>query len=536
MATVSQEQQSSTKVSVMPLIVFGVLSLLFGLLVALAVPDFFGLLPSMLPEAASTQATNTDALFRVLIGLGGVVFFLVQGLIYYAAIAFRAPANDDSDGPNLHGNLLLELVWTLIPSIIVVFLAIYAFTVWQTNTAPSATPNLVAGEGIRINGFGQRFAWTFQYETNARGNIENPDGTIAEGAGDPIVLTTNDLYVFAGQNVELNLESRDVIHAFWAPEMRVKQDLLPGRLTVIRFTPIEPETSDGLWDGIMVNGNVNLYASPDIASEVLVPALVLEEGQLPEPVAFRIDHEAASADGFVAVIDSTSRQTAYLSLAEVEVAGGATGQFNSYRLICAELCGGGHGEMYTEVIMFEDAEAFERAWYNPMVAIASIPPGNPIELGQQVITPYGCAGCHTLSSMGWSGVVGPSLDGIGERAATQAVPAEAQSGNELTSGTEYIVQSLRNPHAYLVPPYGALMRVFGSGNNPPPGVASSNFMPMPQEDLIGIVAFLCTQTGSSPSSSTCGLENWEFDETGAFIGDSAALTEELRAISDEYEE
>jgi len=196
MATVSQEHQSSTKVSVMPLIVFGVLSLIFGLFIAVAMPDFFGLLPAMLPEAASQEAINTDALFRVLIGLGGVVFFLVQGLIYYAAIAFRAPANDDSDGPNLHGNLLLELVWTLIPAIVVVFLAIYAYTVWADNIAPSATPNLVAGEGIRINGFGQRFVWNFTYETNARRDVANPDGTISEGTGELIVLNTSDLYVY----------------------------------------------------------------------------------------------------------------------------------------------------------------------------------------------------------------------------------------------------------------------------------------------------------------------------------------------------
>ena len=69
----------------LPLIVFGVLSLLFGLFMWWIFPSL-----GTLPPAASQEAVRTDGLFRVLIGIGGVVFFLVQGLIYYAAVAFRA--------------------------------------------------------------------------------------------------------------------------------------------------------------------------------------------------------------------------------------------------------------------------------------------------------------------------------------------------------------------------------------------------------------------------------------------------------------
>ena len=60
---------------------------------------------------------------------------------------------------------------------------------------------------------------------------------------------------------------------------------------------------------------------------------------------------------------------------------------------------------------------------------------------------------------------------------------------------------------------------------------------MPQVDLNGIVAYLCTQTGTgNPADSDCGLTNWEFDENGAFIGDVNALVEELNAISDVYQD
>jgi cytochrome c oxidase subunit II len=527
MATVSQEHQSSG-VKVMPLIVFGVLSLIFGLFIGIVAPSL-----GILPEAASREANNTDALFRVLLALGGGVFFLVQGLLYYAAWVFRAPANDDSDGPNFHGNLLLEIVWTIIPAIIVVFIAIYAFVVWQSNIDTSLAANTVAGDTITINAFGQRFAWSFEYRSNARGDVANPDGTVSADSGDLIILTTPDLYVYNGQIVELQMQTRDVIHAFWAPEMRVKQDLLPGRITTIRFSPIEPnDAADPDWDGIMLLGSINLYETPDANTSPILPAPVLEEGALPSPVAYDLDNANPSADeNFLAVINPNTRTTAYVALSDVT----ASGRFNRYRLLCAELCGGGHADMWQHIIMFESQEAFETAWYNPLVEIASVPAGNPIEIGERAITTYGCSGCHTLSSMAWAGVVGPSLDGIGSRAGTRLADATSQSGNDVVTGAEYLSQSLRNPHTYLVPGYGPLMRIFGSSNNPPAGVPSTLYTPMPQEDLMGIVAFLCTQTGSSATDSTCGLANWEFDDNGNFTGDAAALTEELRAISSEYE-
>jgi cytochrome c oxidase subunit 2 len=533
MATVSKEAQSSSSgVNVMPLIVFGVLSLIFGLFIALAMPDFWGLF-AVLPEAASREANNTDTLFQVLIGIGGAVFFLVQGLIYYAAIAFRAPANDDSDGPNMHGNLILEIVWTVIPAVIVVFLAIYAYNVWRANTDTSIAANTIAGDNISINAFGQRFSWSFEYHTNTRANVNNPDGTVSEGTGKLVVLTTPDLYVYDGQTVELQMQSRDVIHAFWAPEMRVKQDLIPGRITTIRFSPIQPNDAENPpYDGVMLVGNINLYGTPDNTTTPVLAAPVLEEGELPSPVAFDLNNEEPSADAnYLAVINPETLQTAYVYLPEAT----AMGRFNTYRIICAELCGGDHAKMWQYIYSFESQEAFESAWYLPNVAIASIPAGNPVEVGERAITAYGCSGCHTLSALGWAGAVGPVLDGIGSRALSESAEAEEASGNELLSGAEYITQSLRNPHAYLVPPFGPLMRIFGASENPPAGIPATSYSYMPQEDLIGIVAFLCTQTGSSPADSTCGLENWAFDENGRFTADSAALTEELLAITNEYE-
>lgn len=204
-------------------------------LVALLFALFFGgvllaqLTPLLLPPPASAEAQNVDQLFSVLLMIGGMVFLLVQGLLVYSVLKFRAKPDDTSDGPPIHGNATLEIVWTIIPALIVIVLAILSFIVWDTNTAPKDGENLVNGTTIPTHAVGQRFAWTFTYSTPEQG----PEG-------DDITLTSDTLHTYVGQNVALTMETSDVIHSFWVPAMRVKQDLLPGRTTEVRFTPVVP--------------------------------------------------------------------------------------------------------------------------------------------------------------------------------------------------------------------------------------------------------------------------------------------------------
>jgi len=488
----SPNQQSG--VGILPIIVFGVLSLIFGFALAMALPAL-----GVLPPQGSAQAQRTDDLFRVLMGIGGVVFFLVQGLIYYAAIAFRAKANDTSDGPNIHGNTMLEIVWTVIPSVVVVILSILAFTTWRNNTEPSATPNLINGESVAINAYGQRFAWSFEYLTNA-----------ADLNGDPIVINEGDLYTYVGQDVELEMETRDVIHSFWVPAMRVKQDLIPGRITTERFTPID--AGEG-WQFVAVLNPVQLYADSDTSAEVVWEMAAPAEGEFAIPYELRVDDPNVD---FAAVdwlrVTAPGGVQGWVQRADIE------GRYNRYRLICTELCGGGHGEMWTELVVFENEDAFLKSWYNPTVERLSVPPDSPIALGAQVVGAYPCAGCHVLDSLGWAGASGPNLNGIADRAASRA----AESGS--LNGADYIAHSIRHPQDYFAPGAWAVqMPVFDPSQ-------------MPAEDLAGIVAYLCTQTGNgNPADSTCGLESWQFDGSGALV-DVNALVEELTAITDLYNE
>ena len=489
-------QQSN--MSVMPIIVFGVLSLIFGVFMYAVFPSL-----GVLPVQASTQAVRTDELFRILMGVGGVVFFLVQGLIYYAAVAFRAKANDVSDGPTIHGNTMLEIVWTIAPSITVVVLAILAFLVWQENTAlaDEAERNLVNGENIAINVTGQRFAWSFEYVTKEE-NIE----------GDIIVLNASDFHTYAGQNIYLEMQTRDVIHSFWIPAMRVKQDLLPGRMTNMTFTTRDPQVG---WAWAAALNPVTVYAADNTGADVVFEVPSPAEGEFPMMVELELADPNAGLEGdWTEVI--VNGEPGFVETEAI------TGRFNRYAIVCAELCGTGHGDMarVSEVFLYENEEAFLNIWYNPEVAKRVIPPAGPIALGQDLLASggYPCASCHVLDALGWVGQLGPNLNGIADRAAERA----SELG-DVESGVEYLAQSLRNPNAYLVSGFGGgIMPVFDSAQ-------------MPQEDLNAIISFLCTQTESGdPADSTCGLENLQFDEEGKLV-DVGALEAELTEITDKYE-
>jgi cytochrome c oxidase subunit 2 len=168
----------------------------------------------LLPEQASLQAIPIDGLFRLDFIVIAFLFSLIIGLLVYSIIAFRKRKGDDSDGPHVEGNKRLEVVWTMVPLMFVLFLAYYGSDVLGKVEAPDPKP-------LRVDVIGQQWAWRFEY----------PDYDIISTE---LVLPVN-------KQALLNLSSNDVIHSFWIPEFRVKQDLLPGDgfERELRVTPIE---------------------------------------------------------------------------------------------------------------------------------------------------------------------------------------------------------------------------------------------------------------------------------------------------------
>ncbi|MFM7447901.1 MAG: cytochrome c oxidase subunit II [Leptolyngbyaceae cyanobacterium] len=267
-------------------------TLIAGVLVTL-ISVWVGQHHGMLPEQASTQAPMVDALFNVMVTIGTALFILVQGAIVLFAVKYRWRNNEPGDGSPLEGNIPLEILWTAIPAIIVIGLGVYSVDVYErmggfdaalpggmvvhnhsaghptmaevtpgsaiaaplplvadADVAPAETSPDVAqlsqeaapsesskpqvfGVGalpkeigktpdLTVNVTGVQFAWLFNY----------PDSGITSG----------ELHIPADQDVKLNLSAQDVIHSFWIPQFRLKQDALPGQMAELRFIATKPGT------------------------------------------------------------------------------------------------------------------------------------------------------------------------------------------------------------------------------------------------------------------------------------------------------
>jgi cytochrome c oxidase subunit II len=231
---------NSMNISIRTLVIIAVIAALLiagGFIFATAVPLIF-------PAQASAEATQVDDLFRVLLVIGGAIFLLVQGLLAFSVWRFRAKPGDTSDGIVLHGSSTLEIIWTALPAITVFVLTIISYQVFWAIQSPKD------GE-VQIQAVGARFNWAFTYDAPISIFPETVDistlpPAVQEDLKDDnsLTITSPELHTFVNQPVEMVMEPRDVIHALWIPAFRVKQDLIPGRITTVRFTPTVANTPD----------------------------------------------------------------------------------------------------------------------------------------------------------------------------------------------------------------------------------------------------------------------------------------------------
>ncbi|HIK05482.1 MAG TPA: cytochrome c oxidase subunit II [Trichormus sp. M33_DOE_039] len=268
-------------------------TLLIGIGLTLA-SLWYGQNHGLLPTAASDEAVLVDGLFNTMMTVSVGIFLIVEGVLIYCAFKYRRRAGDHEDGPPVEGNVPLEILWTAIPAIIVIGISVYSFEVYNdiggfdphavheapimqesmampgaaiaatlNDTPPSTAPNLnqqksdeamqdpataavrnadqipqkrdAPGVGsvspsigaspekegkppeLQVNVTGLQYAWIFTYPETG--------------------VTTGELHVPIGREVQINMTANDVIHAFWVPEFRLKQDAIPGRQSELRFTP-----------------------------------------------------------------------------------------------------------------------------------------------------------------------------------------------------------------------------------------------------------------------------------------------------------
>jgi len=246
-------------------LLLGMALVLAGLWVGYNVP--------LLPVEASTNAPIYDALFEVLLSIGTILFLGIIGLLVFSLVRFRRREGDSGDGAAIEGNLPLEIVWTAIPAVVVLFVGIYSYDIYErmggmtplndhsamhaaqpaadhhhqggdhgsnnpavlasssSPSEPDQEPGRVWGgigvassesETLSVDVTAMQFAFIFHYP----------------GAN----IITGELHIPVNQPISLHMEARDVIHAFWVPQFRVKQDVIPGQPTLLSFTATRPGT------------------------------------------------------------------------------------------------------------------------------------------------------------------------------------------------------------------------------------------------------------------------------------------------------
>jgi cytochrome c oxidase subunit II len=186
-----------------------IFQLVFIGLVAGAIAGAVAYFVPWLPKSASKQADRITFVYWFTIIICLVIFAVVAAILVYAMINFRVKAGDFSDGPPIHGHTGIEIIWTIVPALLVTAISIVSAIVLAQNSHAGRNP-------LVIEVSAEQFAWQFKY----------PNGQ-----------TYPDLHLPDNRGVKLMITSKDVIHSFWVPEFAQKQDAVPGQVNELTITP-----------------------------------------------------------------------------------------------------------------------------------------------------------------------------------------------------------------------------------------------------------------------------------------------------------
>ncbi|MEH2414197.1 cytochrome c oxidase subunit II [Nostoc sp.] len=190
---------------------------------------------SWMPLQATAEAKKVDDLFSFLVSIGAFILLGLVGMMLYSVLFFRASKDDYSEGHPSRGDVKLEILWTATPTLLVLWIGFQSFNIYQqldilglaqivhlhlplesepANAALVSDVPKPASETIDV--FAKQWEWSFRYANN---------------------VTSNELHLKVDRSTRLNLHAQDVIHGFYVPEFRLKQDIIPKRDIDIVLTP-----------------------------------------------------------------------------------------------------------------------------------------------------------------------------------------------------------------------------------------------------------------------------------------------------------
>ena len=180
-------------------VVVGILVIIGSIIVYLGLAAI-----GLMPVEASAQSVPIDQLWNLELIVLSFLFALIVVPLGYSLVVFRRRKGDTTDGQHIEGNSTLEVTWTILPLFLVMIFA-------YLGAGNLAAIRKVDPNAIVVKVTGQQWSWSFEYPAYG--------------------VTSNEMHVPVNQQVLLQMTSRDVIHSFWVPEFRPKQDVVPGRIT-----------------------------------------------------------------------------------------------------------------------------------------------------------------------------------------------------------------------------------------------------------------------------------------------------------------
>jgi cytochrome c oxidase subunit II len=364
------------------MLMIGVIAAVIGIVIVLLIPWF--------PANGARQAGNIRTLYDVLLIVSVPMFVLVLTVVGYSVWKFRMrPGDEHKDGPPIHGNTRLEVVWTTVPAVLIVALCTYAYTVLRSNEDSQK------GE-ITINVTERQFAFEFSYT----------------GAGGKTIVSPA-LYLAKGQPVVFKLRSLDVIHSFFVPEFSEKLDAVPGITTTLRVTPTRLGTYPAECSELCGAGHALMRATVRVVT----------------PQAFQTWLQAQKPGGAPPIGSIPANAT--LAGEPGAGAGAPTGGTSEG----ANSANSGSGAS-TSTTGTAGGASTSTTGATGGTSAANIAAGKAIFTGSS-----GCSSCHTLAAAGATGTTGPNLG-------TAIVPDAKKRGLPLK---QFIFESITKPNAYLSP-------------------------------------------------------------------------------------
>jgi cytochrome c oxidase subunit 2 len=198
---------------------------------------------------------------------------MVMVVVLFSVVKFRMrPGEEELDGPPIHGNTRLEVVWTAIPAILLVGLCTYSFIVLQNVEA--AQPNTM---NVRV--VGEQFEWTFYYEADGK------------------KIATHELHLPVNRPEKYTIQTKDELHDFWVPAFRMKKDAVPGIDVSYRVTPNRTGTFPIVCAELCGIGHATMRARAVVEPEARFTAWLKKQGQPAQPAATPAAGGGAAPDG-----------------------------------------------------------------------------------------------------------------------------------------------------------------------------------------------------------------------------------------------